>query len=122
VAVLIGAAFGLERSFNRHQLRAEGREHVLQYVVAPHPQPVACNLEVCVAVAEVPGESCQGCRIGRRDLYQWLGLGDDEDDGAVVEYESVAVAQPSDLREVQQEFQAALAGQYGAAAAALVGI
>jgi hypothetical protein len=70
---------------------------------------------------------CQASRAkaaasARRDLDQRLGLRDDGDDGAVVEHEPVAVAQPRDLREVQQEFHAALAGEYHAAAVALVGI
>ena len=48
--------FGIERCLDRRQLGAEPAQHVLDHVVAAHAQPIADDLHVDVAIADVPGE------------------------------------------------------------------
>jgi hypothetical protein len=118
--LLVRAVFRIERRLDRRKLRAETAKHVLDHVVAADAQPLAGDLQVDMAVADVPGEPRQFLRIGRRDLDQRLGLADNPHHGAVVEDEAVAVVQGRRLRQIEQKPGAALAGQDDAAAMAVV--
>jgi hypothetical protein len=120
--LLVRAVFRIERRLDRGKLRAETAKHVLDHVVAADAQPLAGDLQVDVAVADVPGEPRQFVGIGRRDLDQRLGPADNPHHGAVVEDEAVAVMQGRRLRQIEQKPGAALAGQDDAAAMAVVGV
>ncbi len=106
----------VERRFDRGDLGAESRRHLLQHVIAPDAEPIADDLDVGVTVAKVPGELQQRERRAYRDLSQGLGLTGHQHDPAVVEHDAVAVAQRDGFIEVQQEFVAAPAFQHDAAA------
>ena len=121
--MLCGAAgFRIERRLDRRHRGAETRRHLLQHVIAADAEPVADDLHVGVAVAEMPGEPHQRERRPRRDLDQRLGLPGHQHDAAVVEHDAVAVAQRHRLVEVEQELGAALALEHDAAAMAVAGI
>ena len=65
--VLVGAVLRIERRFDWRKPRAEPAQHVLDHMIAADAQPVADDLHVDVAVADVPGEPRQlvACRPPR---------------------------------------------------------
>ena len=73
-----------------------------------------------VAIAEVPGDARQRGGVGGADFGERLRRGDDLDDAAVLELQSVAGAQHHRFRQIEQEAEAAHAGHGDAAAIALV--
>jgi hypothetical protein len=121
-ARLIRARLGIERCLDLNNCGAKTDQHVAQHMVASQPHPIARDLYVGVAIAEVPGEARQRLRRSSRNVQQRLGLGDDPHDRAIFEDEAVAVAQHGGVRQVEQDTRAALAGQREAAALAVVGI
>ena len=111
--VIVGAVLRIERRFERRQPRAEPAQHVLDYVVAPDPQPIADDLYIDVPVTDMPGEPRQLMRIRRRDLDERLRPADNPDDGAVVEDQAIAIVQGRGLRQIEQKARTALAAQNG---------
>ena len=111
-AVIVGAVLGIERRFDRRKARAEPAQHVLDHVVAADAQAVADDLNVDVAIADVPGEPRQLAAVGRGDLDERLRPAGDAHDRAVVEHKAVAVAQRCGLRQIEQKFCAALTAQH----------
>ena len=91
-------------------------------MIAADAQPEACDLHVGVAIAEVPGEPHEFERRARRDLEERLRLPRHQHDPAVVEHDPVAVAQRHRLVEIEQEFQAAFAGELDPPAMPVAGI
>ena len=120
--LIVGAMLRIERCFERREPRAEPAQHVLDHVVAPDTQPVADDLDVDVAIADMPGEPRQLVRIRRRNLDQRLRPADDPHDAAIIKHEAIAVMQGRGLRQIEQKPRAALAAQNDAPAMALMGI
>ena len=116
----IGAAFRVERRFDRDHGRAESARHVLDHRIAADAQAPFRQLGRQVAIAEVPGDAGQRGGIGGADFGERLRRGDDLDDAAVLELQSVAGAQHHRFRQVEQEAEPAHAGHGEAAAIALV--
>lgn len=110
------AGLRVERRVDRRDRGAKACRHLLQHVIAPDAEPVAHDLHVGVAVAEVPGELHQRERRPDHDLGQGFGLAGHQHDAAIVEHDPVAVAQRHGLVEVQQELGAAFALEHDAAA------
>ncbi len=106
----------VERRVDCRDRGAEARRHLLQHVIAPDAQPVADDLHVGVAVAEMPGKLHQRERCPDGHLSQGFGLAGNQHNPAIVEHDAIAVAQRHGLVEVQQEFGAALALEHDAAA------
>src|SRR5208282_512094 len=73
-----------------------------------------------MAIADMPGEPRQLVGISRRDLDKRLRAADNPHDGAVIEYETVAVAQSRCLRQVEKKLRAALRRQDDTPAMALL--
>jgi len=120
VTVIVGAALGIEGCINRRKARAEPAQHVFDHMVTPDAQPIADNLHIEVAIADMPGEPRQLMRVGRRNFDERLGAPDDTDHTAIVEHEAIAVMQGRGLRQIEQKFCAAFAVQNDAAAMTLV--
>jgi hypothetical protein len=118
----VGAMLWIEWHFHRREPRAEPAQHVLDHMVTANAQPIADDLHVDMPVADMPGEPRQFVTIGRGDFDQRLRPAGDAHDAAVVEHETVTVTQCRRLRQVEQEGRAALAGQNGTAAMALMRI
>ena len=114
------AVLRIERRFHRRKPRAEPAQHVLDHMIAADAQPIADDLHVDVAVADVPGEPRQFVAVGGRDFDQRLRPADDPHNAAVVEHETIAVTQGGRLRQVEQKGRAPLAGQDDAAAMPLM--
>jgi hypothetical protein len=120
--MIVGAALGIKRRFDRRQPCAEPAQHILDDVIAPDAQPVANDLHVDVTITNVPGEARQIVAVRGGDFNERLGPSDDPDDRAVVEHQAIAIAERSSLRKIEQEFGAALAVQHDPAAMAVMGI
>jgi hypothetical protein len=118
----VGAGLGLERGLYSGKMRAEAAQHLFQHAIPPDAQPLAHDLNIGVAVADVPGEARKLLRTNRRDLDQRLALAGNQDDGTVVEHEAVAIVQHGRMWQIEQELYAALGGQHHAATMAPVGI
>ena len=120
--MIVGAALGVEWRLDRREPRAKPAQHVFDDVIAPDAQPLARDLHVDVAIADMPGEPCQIVAIRSSDFDQRLGPPDHADDCAILEHQSVAVAQCGGLRKIEQEFRAALAAQHDPPAMAVMRI
>src|SRR5271165_5030178 len=82
----IGAAFGIERRFERDDARAEAFRHLLDDRVAADAQRLRHELDGQVAVAEMPGDAHEPQRVGGADFRERLRRGDHFDDAAVLEF------------------------------------
>src|SRR6202022_2277346 len=89
----VGAGLGLERRLDWCEMRAKTRQHLFQHAIPPDAQPLAHDLNIRVAVSDMPSEPGKLLRTSRRDLDQRLWLAGNQDDGAVIEHEAVAVVQ-----------------------------
>ena len=118
----VGPGLGLERGLYSGKMRAEPAQHLFQHAILPDAQPLAHDLNIGVAVSDMPGQARDLGRIGRHDLDQRLWLAGNQDDGAVVEHEAVAVVQHGRVRKIEQDLCAPLAAQDHAATMALIGI
>ena len=118
----VGAGLRIERRFHGRDLRAEPAQHIFNHMVPANAQPIADNLHVDMAVADVPGEPRQLVTVRCGDFDQRFGPADDAHNAAIVEHEAVAVAQSGRLRQVKQKGRAPLAGQDNAAAVPVVRI
>ncbi len=116
----VRALLRIERRFHRRKAGAEPAQHVLDHMIAANTQPVADDLHVDVPVADVPGKPRQFVAVGGGDFDQRLRPADDANNAAVVEHETIAVAQSGRLRQVEQKRRAPLAGQNDAAAMPLM--
>jgi mannose-6-phosphate isomerase-like protein (cupin superfamily) len=94
----------------------------LQHMIAADAEPVAGDLHVGVAVAEVPRQPHEFERRARGDLKQRLRLPGHEHDPAVVEHDAVTVAQRHRLVEIEQEFGAARAAKLDPPAVPVAGV
>jgi hypothetical protein len=97
----IGAAFGLERCFDRHQLCAQPFEQRFDGRVPLDPKPSLQHFHRYVPVPEMPGQPGERGKVGGARLDQRLGLGHHLDGGAVVKQQRIISAQPDRLGEVK---------------------
>ena len=119
---IVGAALWIERRFHRRQSCAEPAQHIFNNVIAPDAKPLAHNLHVDVTIADMPGKPRQIVAVRGGDFNERLGPPDDADDRTIFQHQAIAVAQRSRLRQIEQEFGAALTIKHDAAAMAVVGI
>jgi hypothetical protein len=116
----IGAAFGIERRFERDHAGAETFGHGLDDGIAANAQRFPRYFGRQVTVAEMPGDASERERVGGPDLRQRFGRGDHLDHTSVLEPQPVAAAQHRRLDKIEQEFEPADAGHGDASAIALV--
>ena len=106
----------IERRVDRPDRGAKAYRHLLQHVIAPDAEPVADDLHIGVAVAEMPGELHERERRPGAHLSHGFGLAGNQHNPSIVEHDAIAVAQRHGLVEVQQKFRPALALEHDAAA------
>ncbi len=116
----IGAAFRIERRFDRDDCAAEAARHLLDHGIAADAQALSHQFGRQVAIAEVPGDARQRGGVGGADFGERFGRGDDFDDAAVLQLQPVAGAQHHRFGQIEQEAEPAHAGHGDAAAVALV--
>src|SRR6202045_3985162 len=122
VGVSVGAVLWFERRLYRCQMGAQPTQHVPEHVVAANAKRAADHLQVGMTIPDVPGEPREFVRRCRADLEERLVLAGDAYQGAILEHETVAVVQRSCVRQIEQELDAAFAGQHDSSAIAFVGI
>jgi hypothetical protein len=108
----VGAGLGVERRLHGCEMRAKAAQHLFQHAIVSNAQPLPHDLNIGVAVSDMPGEPGKLLRTSRRDLDQGLALPGNQEYGAVVEHEAVAVVQHGHVRKIEQDLCAALARQY----------
>jgi hypothetical protein len=106
----IGAAFRIERRFERDHAGAKTLGHRLDDGIAADAQRLWLYFSRQMPVAEVPGDASQDQRVGGPDFHQRFGLGDHLDHAPVLEPQPVAAAQHRRFRKIEQEFEPADAG------------
>jgi hypothetical protein len=89
----IGAALRIERRFDSDHASPQPRDHRLNNVVAPNPQPLGRDLRGQMAITQVPGYANQMLRIIAANLGKRLGRSDHLDQPTIPEYQRVAAAQ-----------------------------
>src|SRR3954468_3674073 len=120
--MIMGRYFRVERRLDRGHGGAETADHRFQDMVPPDPDPITANLDVGVAIADVPGEPHQLQRRAGAKLEQRLGFARYQQNCAIVEQEAVAVLEQHRLRPVEQRRNAALPGEHQAPAMTVGGI
>jgi len=95
----VGALLRIEWRVNRSEPRAEPAQHILDHMIAANAQPIADDLHVDMPVTDVPGKPRQFVAVGGGDFDQRLRPADDANNAAVVEHETIAVAQSGRLRQ-----------------------
>ena len=112
----------IERRIECRDMRAEAAQHVFQNVITAQADVISHNLNVGVAIAEMPGEPHGIERAMRTDFKQLFRRTLHKHNRAVFEHEAVAIAQGYRRREVEHELCALLSGQDDAAAIAVTGV
>src|SRR5688500_9851468 len=118
----IRAGFRIERRFDRRDFGAEARGHFFQHVIVPDEQPLAHDLHIGVAVAEMPGQADELRSRRSAKLKQWLGLADDSYDRPILKHEPVAVLEHRRCFEIEQETRSRSAGQHDTATMTIAGV
>src|SRR5215475_14128243 len=106
--MLVGAALGLERRFERCELGAEFHQHPFQDMVATDAQAVAYHLDLGVAIAEMPSEPRKLVRVRGGNLDQRLRPRHHAHDAVVIEHEPIAILEHGRLWQLEQNRRAAL--------------
>src|ERR1700685_911256 len=83
--MIVGAAFGIKRRFDRRQPRAEPAQHIFDGVIAPDAQPLADDLHVEVTIADMPGQPRQVVAVRSGDFNERLRPPGDAGDRGVPE-------------------------------------
>jgi hypothetical protein len=120
VAMVIGAALGLEGARHRAHGAALAADHLRQDMVVLDIDRVAADLGRGMAVADMPGQPHQAQRVLGADLEQALGGSLDHDQSAVLEPDRVTVAKRGRLVQVEQDIEPAIALEREAAAIAIL--
>lgn len=103
----ISTTLGIECGFDRTDLAAKPRHHLLDHVIATDPQPPTRDLHRQVAVAQMPCELKEMVRALGADLGQRFWRADHLDEPSVLQFHRIARAQSDSLRQVEQECEAA---------------
>lgn len=120
VTVIIGAALGLERTFNHAHGAALAANHLGENMVVLDIDRVRRDLRRRVPVADMPGDTHQPQRVLGPDFEQALRSGLDQDQAAILELHRIAIIQNRRLVEIEQDLAPAIAFQGDAAAVAVL--
>ncbi|KFC64044.1 hypothetical protein FG93_05554 [Bosea sp. LC85] len=120
VTVIIGAALGLERTFDHAHGAALAANHLGEDMVVLDIDRVCRDLRRRVPVADMPGDTHQPQRVLGPHFEQALRSGLDQDEAAILELHRIAIVQDRRLVEIEQDLAAAIAFQGDAAAIAVL--
>lgn len=119
-AVIIGAAFGLERALDLAHGAALAADHLGEHMVVLDIDRVGGDLGRGMAIADMPGDAHQPQRVLGADFEQALRRSLDQDEPAVLQLDRVAVVQCRRLVEIEQDIEPAIALQRDAATVAVL--
>ena len=122
VVLFVGATLGIKRRLDRLKPRTKAAQHIFDHMIAPDAQPLTDQLHVDVTIADMPGEPREIVGIRRGDFNKRLRPANHADYRAVVEHEAVAVTKRRGVRQIKQEFCAALTAEHHPPAMALIRI
>jgi hypothetical protein len=97
----VGAAFRIERGFDRRDPGAEIDQEHFDRWTAPHAQPIRKDLDRHVTVAEIPREAREAVEVLGARLQQRFGFGHHLHQAAVAEDQRIAHAQRNGRGEVE---------------------
>lgn len=120
VTVIIGAALGLERTFDHAHGAALATDHLGEDMVVLDIDRVCRDFRRRVPVADMPGDTHQPQRVLGPHFEQALRSGLDQDEAAILELHRIAIAQDRRLVEIEQDLAPAIAFQRDAAAIAVL--
>lgn len=120
VAVIIGAALGLERPIHGAHRAALATDHLGQHMVVLDIDRVRRDLGRGVAVADMPGDAHQAQRVLGADLEQGLRRGLDQHEPAILQLHGVAIGERGRLVEIEQDVEPAIALERETAAIAIL--
>jgi hypothetical protein len=90
---MVGAGFGLERTFFHHEPESQSMQHVIEYMIVTVPQPERPDLQRYVPVSEMISAARQQISIRRVRRRDGFGRRRNFDDAPVLGEQSIAAAQ-----------------------------
>jgi hypothetical protein len=112
--------FRIEWCVDRRKARSHLPQHGFQHVVAADAQMISNDLQVGMAVADMPGETKHVGGTPTFNFDQRLKRPSHFNNGAVIEHETIAITQPDRPLQVEHKCRAVLSGQHYAPALALI--
>jgi len=116
----IGAAFGIEGRLDLVHMAAQAFDHLGDYVVGADADAVVANLRRQVAIADMPGNTRHVDGVMGVDFQQRFRRSPHQYGLAIVQHDTVAIAQVRHLAQIQQKLVPTLAFQHDAAAMTMV--
>jgi hypothetical protein len=114
--------FRIEWCVDRCEVCSHLRQHGFQHVVAADAQTILNNLQVGMSVPDMPSDPEHVGGAPTRNFNQRLRRASDFNNAAIVEHESIAVAQSDWPLQVEQKGGSFFSRQYDAPALAIIGI
>ncbi len=109
----------IEWGMDRIDMAAETFDHLCDNVIGSNADAIAQQLHRQMAIAEMPGDANEFAGPMGVDFQQLLGLGTNPDD-AGLHHQSIAVAKPYCLRQVDQYFGSGQRGENDTAPKAMI--
>ena len=109
IVLAVGAAFGIERRAYLTHLGPQPLQHVDDDVIVADQDALALDLGRQMAIAEMPGQSCERSGVSAAHLDQVLLRRPNFDEAALLQFQSIAGVQDDGLNQVEQEIDAAVA-------------
>lgn len=107
IIMMMGAAFGLERPFDRRDPRPEFLQHFGNAGSLADAQPFRADLGFEMAIAQMPDQMHQVQGIAPLHFQQGLGLGHDLDQPAILQPIGIAMGERPRLRQIKLDVEAA---------------
>ena len=118
----IGASLGIERRFNRLDMPAQTFDHVLDHMVGANADPVAKQLHRQMTITQMPCDPHKFAIVMSVDFQQRFRPRAHPDHATTLQRQSISVAQPHRLGEVDQHFPPRFRCQNDTAAMAAIEI
>jgi hypothetical protein len=112
----------VERRRERRDGRTETADHGFEHVITTNAQPPSDDLDLGVAIAEMPGQMHETPVRARIYFAQSLGLPGDSDNCSIVEHKSVSLPKRDRLRQIEQKLRSVLSGQHRTPTVATIGV
>jgi hypothetical protein len=112
----------VERRLQRRDRRTETANHGFEHVITTNAQPTSDDLNLGVAIAQMPGQMHETSMRAWVYFTQSLPLPSNSDNCSIIEHKSVSVPERDRLRQIEQKLRSVLIDQHRAPAIAIVGI
>ncbi len=116
----VGAAFGIERSFDARYFRAQFHHQFFEHMVATDSDAVGENLRGHMTITEMPGDARKVMRIARSDFGDRLAGSNNAHDATIFKPQAVAIVQHRGFGEIEQKHGVFRAAHRDAAAVTAV--